>query len=299
MNITVIIPTKNRSKDLVIAVKSIVNQKLSPNQLIIVDQSDTPQSKEVIQELIERLNPAIKLTYIYDKLINGLVHAKKVGVLHSEGDIIFFLEDDIELESEYISEISAAFKNCKDMMGCCGVVTNLDQISYFYIAFFHLFHRGIFYDARVGIHGFVNNNLATLIKSNYLSGGTSAFRAEVFSKVEFDTVNNFFMLEDIDFSMRASYVYGNHFYINTKARLAHHMSPLNRSVYQYRYQRKLREFIVFYKKHQSGLADYFAMLWLLTGMLIESAIVSVKSRKIGPLKGYFKGLVDGIKWQVV
>jgi GT2 family glycosyltransferase len=298
MRISAVIPTKNRAEDLLVAVKSIINQKVVPNQLIIVDQSETPQSEAVIKELLAKTNAEIKLIYIYDKSITGLVHAKQVGVSNSIGDIVCFLEDDIELEPPYIHVMNTAFEQNASMMGCCGVVTNLAHLSKYYVFFFHLFHRGIFYDQRVGVHGFSEKLQSNLIPSRYLSGGTSAFRREVFDMVKFDTLNNFFMLEDIDFSTRANNMFGQVFYINTKARLIHYMSPVNRAVYQQRYQRKLREFIVFYKKHTHGIQDVIALIWLLIGMILEAVFVSLSSGKLAPIKGYFIGIKEGIKWKL-
>jgi glucosyl-dolichyl phosphate glucuronosyltransferase len=297
MKISAVIPTKNRPKDLLVAVESIINQSLVPNQLVIIDQSELLQSESAIRPLLEKTG--IKLTYIYDRSITGLVHAKQVGVSSSVGDIVCFLEDDIELEESYIHEMSNAFKLNPSMMGCCGVVTNLGHLSKYYVYFFHLFHRDIFYDQRVGVHGFTEKIQANLIASRYLSGGTSAFRKVVFDKVLFDLNNNFFMLEDIDFSMRANNAFGDVFYINTKARLAHYMSPVNRSVYQQRYQKKLREFVVFYKKHTHGIKSFIALVWLLIGMIIEALFVSLSNFKLAPIKGYFMGIKDGIKWKLL
>lgn len=298
MNITVIIPTKNRAVDLIVAVKSIIYQTVVPDQLVIVDQSDTPQSVGAIKELFKKANAEVELTYIYDRSISGLVHAKKVGVSNSTGDIVCFLEDDIELEAEYIYAMKAGFRENVSMVGCCGVVTNLAHISKYYICFFHLFHRGVFYDNRVGVHGAPKGSQPSLIPSRYLSGGTSAFRREVFDTVKFDLQNNFFMLEDVDFSVRVNNTFEQASYINTKARLAHYMSPTNRAVYQQRYRRKLREFIVFYKKHGHGIQDVCALGWLLVGLVIEAIVISVRSFKLSPIKGCFLGLRDGIQWRL-
>lgn len=298
MNITVIIPTKNRAVDLIVAVESVICQTVAPHQLVVVDQSDTPKSESAIKELFKKANTEIELTYIYDRTITGLVHAKEVGVSNSTGDIVCFLEDDIELEAEYICAMKDGFRKNVGMVGCCGVVTNLAHLSKYYIYFFHLFHRGVFYDSRVGVHGAPAGTQPSLIPSRYLSGGTSAFRRKVFDVVKFDLQNNFFMLEDVDFSMRVNNAFEQASYINTKARLAHYMSPTNRAVYQQRYQRKLREFIVFYKKHGYGIQDVFALSWLLIGLIIEAIVISLRNFKLSPVKGYFLGLKDGIQWRI-
>ena len=51
--ISIIIPTKNRSKDLYKAIKSIINQKIKPDELIVVDQSDDSSSKNLIEDLFK------------------------------------------------------------------------------------------------------------------------------------------------------------------------------------------------------------------------------------------------------
>lgn len=296
MKITVIIPTKNRAKDLLVAVNSVINQTIVPHEIVIVDQSEASHSEIDIKSLVEKT--ALKLLYIYDPKITGLVHAKQVGVANSTGDIICFLEDDIELEPLYIYAMNKAFVENPSMIGCCGVVTNLPQVTKTYVSFFHFFHRGIFYDQRVGVHGFVNETYERLVPSSYLSGGTSAYKRVVFDNVKFDTINDFFMLEDIDFSVRAKKFFGDYFYINTHAKLAHYMSPVNRSIFKKRYQKKLREFIVFYKKHNSGIADFFTLIWLIIGLLLEASYVSIKSINMSSLIGAILGIKDGILYKI-
>lgn len=295
--ITVIIPTKNRHKDLLIAVSSIVTQSLLPTQLIIVDQSETPVSKSLIEDLIKQT--CINLTYIYDKSITGLVQAKKIGVSFSSGNIVCFLEDDIELDNSYLQEMKLAFELNPTLLGCCGVVTNLGSIPKYYTSLFHLFHRGIFHDQRVGVHGFTEQLSSKLIPSRYLSGGTSAYRRNVFENIFYDLKNDFFMLEDIDFSSRAADYFGaSHFFINPNAKLAHYMSPINRAVFEKKYTRKLREFIVFYKKNKHKPRAEFDLLLLLVGLLLEASLMSFKQGKTAPIVGYFKGLLIGFKWDV-
>lgn len=298
MKISVVIPTKNRSDDLLKAVASITAQNRLPDELILVDQSDSDVSRQAILDMAKMSGNAMRLIYIYDPRIRGLVDAKRVGVSNSNGDIVCFLEDDVVLESEYVDQMKRAFDSHPDMMGCCGVMTNLTELPSNYVLFFHLFHRGIFHDPRVGVHGYLTGSNDAMIPSRYLSGGTSAFRRCVFEKVPFDLANGFFMLEDIDFSMRAVRVFGNCFYINSGARLAHYMSPVNRAVLGNKYRRKLREFLVFYKKHGTGIAQFANFLWLLTGLWLEAVQAALRARNISPLVGYLRGVWDGLRWAV-
>lgn len=297
MKITVIIPTKNRPKDLIKAVASIIAQTRLPDEMILVDQSDSDASRPEIQAMVKAGGNALHLNHIYDPRIRGLVDAKRVGVSSAGGDIVCFLEDDVVLEPDYVAQMENAFLGHPAMMGCCGVMTNLPELPPNYVRFFHLFHRGVFHDDRVGVHGHHVERDA-LIPSRYLSGGTSAFRKTVFERIPFDIANGFFMLEDIDFSVRALRAFGPCFFINTGARLAHYMSPSNRAVLGNKYRRKLKEYLVFYKKHGNGIAQMANLLWLLVGLWIEAMRTSLRARDISPLVGYLRGVWDGLRWKV-
>lgn len=298
MKISVIVPTKNRSVDLLKAVASIIAQNRLPDELILVDQSDSDASRQVIEDMAKVSASAMHLIYIHDPHIRGLVDAKRVGVSNAGGDVMCFLEDDVVLESDYVAQMEQAFVAHPAMMGCCGVMTNLPELPSNYVLFFHLFHRGIFHDSRVGVHGHLTGMDDGLIPSRYLSGGTSAFRKSVFGQVPFDLANGFFMLEDIDFSMRAVKAFGDRFYINPAARLAHYMSPVNRAVLGSKYRRKLREFLVFYKKHGTGVTQLAALIWLLVGLWAEAMLTSLRTRNPSPLAGYIRGVLDGLCWTV-
>ncbi len=297
MRLTAVIPTRNRPADLVKAVDSVRGQTRRPDTLIVVDQSPGDESHRAVEALLAGGTP-LCVDYVHDTTITGLVDAKRVAAGRAGGDIVCFLEDDIVLEPDYFEQIERGFTGCPEMLGCCGVVTNLPPLPAFYVGLFHLFHRGMFADCRVGIYGFAQGRGHALIPSDYLSGGLSAYRREVFEAVPFDTANQLFMTEDIDFSTRAARRFGARFFINPNARLAHYMSPFNRDAVGARQRRKAREFCVFYKKRRQGLADAFAFTWLLCGLAIEAGFAAIRHRRPAALGGFFAGVTDGLRWRL-
>ena len=180
--ITVIIPTKNRPEDLLNAISSICHQTRLPDELLIVDQSSQEQNNLISNFFLE-CSSKIHLVYIHDVNIVGLVDAKRVAVTRASGDLLFFLEDDVVLESEYIEKIINGFDINPTMVGSCGVITNPPKTGRLYCYLFHLFHRGIFIDNRVGVNIASAKNMYQLIPSMMLSGGVSAWRREVFQWV--------------------------------------------------------------------------------------------------------------------
>jgi len=295
---TVIIPTRNRPDDLLVAVQSIYLQTRLPDELILVDQSFDNLSKIGVKNIIRNFEK-VKLHYVQDPKILGLVDAKRVGVNLASGDIICFLEDDIFLESNYIQQIELGFIKQPNMIGCCGVVTNPPKVSFLYEFLFKIFHRGIFEDNRINMHGKYSGNNNNLMQSNMLSGGVSAWRREVFDNVEFDIVNGFHMYEDIDFSTRVARHYGSRLFINPNAKLAHYCSPINRDVLDIRQRRKLTECFTYYKKRKDWPNATISFYWLLLGMFLEAIFQSFSSLSLKPIQGYLLGLQDGSAKKII
>lgn len=292
--LTTVIPTLNRPIDLGKAVTSILSQTRLPDELIIVDQSNDDESLIRVKLLMAEYDE-IKLNYIHDAAISGLVAAKRVAVNCAEGDIVCFLEDDIVLEDDFIEQLLQGFSDKPDMMGCCGIVTNMPSQLFIHKFIFQLFHRGIYRDKRVGIYGKIEGRGHKLVASKMLSGGLSAWRREVLNEVPFDPTNGFFMLEDVDFSTRVEKRFGPHLYINPNARLEHHCSPVNREALAPRHRRKLVEYIKFYKNRRDWPTATVSLLWLLLGVFFESVFKSISKRSVWPVKEYFLGLREGMK----
>ena len=304
MALTIIIPTKNRLHDLEKAIASITSQTRPPEQLVLVDQSAEPIPESILASFRGRLPTSSELKYVYNTLISGLVEAKHVGVAHATGDIVCFLEDDIVLEPEYLSQIETSFLADPEICGMSGVVTNTPRPSRTYVFFHELFHCGIFEDPRPRVYADLarrNTDVfqSILIRSPALSGGLSAWRKEVFGRVSFDLASGFHMLEDIDFSIRVQREFGPCLYINPRARLAHNFAPAGRDSFGRRESRKVREFITFYKKHRRDFRDTFWLAWLLLGIAVASGAVSVRHMTPKPIGGVFTGIIAGIRkpWQ--
>ena len=299
LRITAVIPTKNRPEDLERAVASVYAQARLPEELLIVDQSPDSASRSRVEALAAAYPGKLALNYIHDPAIQGLVHAKQAAAARAAGDVVCFLEDDLTLAPDYFAAVERGFRDRPEMLGCCGLVLHMPAQPMGYLALFHLFHRGIFRDPRVGVHGrqdiHPRGAILPLIPSDCLSGGLSSWRRQVFARVPFDVANGFFMLEDIDFSKRAQDAFGPRLFINPNACVDHRLSPLNRETLGPRQRRKLRETILFYKKRAARVGALPQLAWLLVGLCLEAMLQSARALSLAPLSGYFAGIADGCR----
>lgn len=298
LKISAVIPTKNRPHDLLVAVRSIVQQTRKPNQLIIVDQSNGALSHDLISDEMQHTSDIV-LTYVHDEAIPGLVAAKAASLKFVTGDVVCFLEDDVVLDDDYIAEIESGFVNDTTMLGCSGVITNPPKTGRFYLLLFNIFHRGIYFDSRPAIYAGINRQSTELIASNVLSGGLSAWRMKVFDVISFDVENGFHMLEDFEFSRRASRFFGTRFFINPNARLEHNFSPINRDFLDLRHRRKVIEFIVYFKKNRRFPFAFTSLAWLLLGQCLDAFAQSLRTQSLKPVTGTLKGIRDGFIKHVV
>lgn len=298
MIISAVIPTKDRPNDLLLAVQSILNQKRFPEQLVIIDQSEGDRSKSLIESEFEGRS-GCELCYIKDTTIKGLVEAKSKSLQFANGNIICFFEDDIIVEEDYLSEIEKAFQENSGLIGCSGVITNASSSGRFYRFIYKIFHRGIFVDPRPDIYAQIDDDNRELIKSNVINGGLSAWRKSVFEEIKFDYFNKFHMMEDFEYSFRVNRQFPEALYINPNARLVHNYSPLNRENKIRSFERKLFEYVVFYKKNNYYSGSSVDLVIVLIGLFLDAAALSLKLVALAPIFAFFRGAKNGFFHELV
>ena len=113
MKTSIIIPTLNRPDDLRRAVASIAANTWQPDEVIIVEQGDVPRTKRVASQF--ELN--IQVIYLERK---SLTVARNTGIKVSSGDIVMFIDDDVEIDTEYIRNVKNYFEEHPDVLGVTG-----------------------------------------------------------------------------------------------------------------------------------------------------------------------------------
>ena len=128
MTFSIVIPTKDRPKELIKMFISIIQQSRKPNQIIIIDQS-RPENTifKNLKSILKDEN--IKLNYVHDQKISGLIEAKSVAIKYNKCEYISFFDDDIVLDPEYLKSIEDAFLLDPDMLGVNGFIKNLPKMK--------------------------------------------------------------------------------------------------------------------------------------------------------------------------
>jgi len=118
--VSVVIPTLNRPKHLKKALNSLLAQTILPHEVIIVDQSeDSETEKLIIEERPVFLTKRVDLKYIRERK-ESANHARNVGWRATVGNIVLFLDDDMILDKQYISEILEVYREHPNAIGVQG-----------------------------------------------------------------------------------------------------------------------------------------------------------------------------------
>ena len=97
MKISVIIPTYNRKKTLARAIQSVINQSLSPFEVLIIDDGSNDGTEEWVKENFQNIK------YIYQNN-RGVSSARNIGIENANGDWVAFLDSDDEWLSNKLHE---------------------------------------------------------------------------------------------------------------------------------------------------------------------------------------------------
>lgn len=302
MKISVIICTKNRVQEPIRCIKSVIAQSLSPDELIIVDASDT---KKAYLKIKEEFYQDSRFKYIHIKPLApySLTYQRNLGVRNSSGDIIFFLDDDTVLDKDFIKEIVKVFEKDseKKIGGVMGDIVNIRRPQNI-LAYLRLLIERIFLLPTFGNGRFRSSGCPTFIHGakeiknvEFLSGGLTAYRKEVFKDLKFDETRIY--IDDEDFSYRVSRKYQNVY--TPYAKLVHNPSRIGRPrYYTIHYNRaKLTiesRYYLLRKNFPRTLKHTLAFWWSVVGYFI----LAITTMDRGRVKGLISGVTDIRKGQL-
>src|ERR1700691_1873862 len=128
LRVCVIIPTKNRSQDLQLAVRSLFAQTCNPGSVVVIDQSQDDASRLLLDAELaavqNRRDPGWNLQYVRDPAISGAATARNRAMAIADGDIWLFLDDDVVLEPDFVDQLIAVYRDYPEISGVSGVITN-------------------------------------------------------------------------------------------------------------------------------------------------------------------------------
>ncbi len=226
--IAFIIPTRNRLELLTQLLKSLQNQTVQADQVIVVDGSDEPLEPSIR----EFLSPTVECVRVFPP---GLTKQRNAGIKALNDDITLagYLDDDIILDNDAIEAMLYYWEECPDDVGGSSFhITNNELASPLVRIpgklLGKLFWCDDFSQGKVLRSGFATPVIPVL-KNTYtewLCGGATVWKREILEDSKYDEkLGGSSYVEDIDFSFRAAKHY--RLVVIQGAKVQHFPPPFN------------------------------------------------------------------------
>lgn len=294
--ISVVIPTKNRPLEIIKCIDSILKQTVPVDEIIVVDSSENRNLQPLLRKNFSCFTSKIK--YIYSDVSNNA--ARNMGVQQSTGEIVFFFDDDVVLEMNYVREVMKIFEHDKEgkVAGVMGDIINLKRnIRDWRATLRRLFFLDYFGNGKFRLSGLPTwvHGERQVKKTEFLSGCMMAFRKHVFMEFKFDEnlgkMGGYCYLDDVDLSYRVS---RKHELVYTPFAKLKHTGPTKISSAKKR-QYVFNHFYLFKKNVPKNLTNILAFFVSIFGLLISTGIFE---RDVYGFLALLKGLRDvtAVSW---
>lgn len=246
--LTLIICTYCRPQPVKDLLASVQQQTRLPDETLIVDASPDQLTEQVVAAYQQTdVLPGLQY-YLAPPAERGLTRQRNYGIARATGEVVAFLDDDTILEPAYFAEVLACFDRHPEAAGVGGYITNgsgwtrstaaaSDRLATYRWEgwekrddFRHRLRKLLQLDSPLPPgwmppfgHGRSVNYPPTGndYKVEFVMGGASAWRAEVFRRQHFSTYfEGYGLYEDLDFCVRVAREAA--LFLCTRARLAHY-----------------------------------------------------------------------------
>lgn len=172
MRVSIIICTMNRRKSLVKTLVSISKQTELPDEVIVIDSSNT---KDNMKRLYGKTYFKF---FVHFKCDHSLVKARRAGIKMASGDIVIFIDDDVILHKYWIQNAKHYFESRNDIDILSGRLQDNNK----------------FIKDRITLKGMKDSTEPFTMRSVF--GSNMAFRKEVLEKVSFNSNYKFYGQDD-------------------------------------------------------------------------------------------------------
>ena len=292
MRPTLLITTLNRPDELRRCLASVIDQRVLPDEVVIVDASSRPPPTPLLEELLSKGIRVAPLT-----AAPGRTGQLNVGIRAAGGDLIIIVDDDVILEPPFIGDIVEAFQTGEPRLAAVQG-TMLNDILRPWPA---RALRCIFMQSRHTRRSpgrMLSSGYYTLpvapthaVEIEVLRLTACAFRADVLREFLLDeSLPGYALKEDIDLSYRIS---RHHQMLAIPgAPFWHLKTPTARIGRREKSAMHVVNNFWFYSKHLKGpVLNRLAFAWAMTGRIGFEFLRSVTKRDTA----YIGGALDGLR----
>lgn len=282
MGVSVVIPNYNGEKYIKKCLDSLMVQSLKPDEIIVVDNNSTDGSLELLNNDFRD-----KVCIIALEKNTGFSVAVNKGIKASKGEFVVLLNNDTELDKDWLKELHSVIQKDNKIFSCCSKMIRYDNRNIIDDAGDEYSILGWSFKRGDGKSIKYYQDTEEVFSS---CAGAAIYRKTILDEIGYFDEKFFAYLEDIDISYRArSFGYKN--YYAHKAKVYHIGSATSGSRHNsFKVRLAARNNIFLIYKNMPIIQFIINLPFILLGILIKSIYFTLK----GLGKSYILGLKDGI-----
>lgn len=299
MDISVVIPTKDRPDVLYRCICSVLNQTVLPHEIVIVDDGNL--SRKFVSDIAKKTE-AIGIQFQYIKKdIPGLSISRNIGTSKAAGSVVLFLDDDVVLDGGYIKVLKEDWDKYKEeehLGGIGGVIKNIRKIA-FMEKFFHrifLLSSSAKWDVTdVGFQVWTTE-IKKEEKVFYLPGGVTSFRKSLIKKIPFRQLSpGRTPSDDVEFFLKSK-KQGYYFILDPRAELLHKQAPAARENNFLRGGKEgYNQCLIFDDNVEKTTLNYLKFFWSSIGWIMRQFLAGNFLKGMGMISGYIRMIMMKLK----
>lgn len=292
-SLSIVICTRNRPDDLERCIISIINSEFVGLfrfiEVLIIDDGEL--SEEVAGRIEHKLAyNGIKYSYIRKTENHGLFYSRYVGAQNSIGDIILYLDDDVEISKTYLTCLEETYRKNTKIIGLGGVDIQLKTTWYYrlYLRFFLLSARRI---GNLSISGETYScvrwpTYMKVFHTEYLTGFNMSYKKEILNNFPMvKWFDGYSLFEDIFLSYYTSRA--GQLLINPYMKVNHNVSHIARDPGEQTKCTAIINQFYFLQYFHFPWWKYIFCFWSQLGIILLTVL---RRKKYGSPAGYFLGL---------
>jgi glycosyltransferase involved in cell wall biosynthesis len=291
LGLTIAICTRNRPDDLIQCVSSIAQQRFSasPIEILLMDDGDLTISHLIeLSEIIQQT--PIELRY-HKKLQPGLFFSRMESLAVSSYELLLFLDDDVELDADYLIRLVEIYRDETDISGIGGMDRLIEPAGLVWSVFGRLFLYSSGVSGKLSVSGYGGSMSGWIAKkqdfvTEFLLGCNMSFRKSALDALEeVDWLKSYSLGEDIYLSHVAKQK--GKLIISPRLTVKHNQSAASRD---HEEQVAYTEIVNHYhllKLKNAKARHYIYQLWTACGLLIRAVLKKSLHFRI---KGYRRAI---------
>lgn len=291
ISLSIAICTRNREEDLKRCISSIAQSSPPASglraEVLIVD--DGALTEEFLKQQKQMLEPTGMGLRYHRKEQPGLWLSRVKTVEIARGDVILFLDDDVELPADYIQNLIRTYEEYPRAAGVGGVALGMRNSLFGTIRCLLSFQQSPFKGklSLSGQSGSMYNwhKARKTFITEFFHGCNMSFRKEAVRGLKpVPWLQSYSVGEDLLLSRIA--LKSGPLYINPQLKLLHHESPSSRDNMEHVAYMRVMNHIHLLRDEQSGLIKYAALCWTTLYLMLRER----PKKNNSAIKGYKKAL---------